>query len=199
MIEIKHYDGPNHTRAVPLIAAAAHELECSGWSSGNLIGSWDHQVILAISDSVEAVGVLTWDHQKWSRTIWVTLGYVVPHFRKSGVYRRMWDELILKARELGVPEIQGGTHVGNKPMLDCATRLGRVPLFITTSFKVPPKPESKLDMTTIETGVRHAYNTAYDENDRETGLCTCGRLFNDRIHCSVTEDISKGRVTNVES
>lgn len=143
IFEFKEYDGVNRTPAIPLIARGWNELLENGLAPMETISSWDHLAIVAFAGDVP-VGVMTYTHEKWRRLLWVHLGYVAPEVRRHGLYRLMWQRVVAAAQKLGAAEIHGGTHVDNKAMLKCAEALGRVPLFITTRFVVPPAKRSKI-------------------------------------------------------
>jgi GNAT superfamily N-acetyltransferase len=140
--DIREYDGPNQTPAVALIARAWPEMLTNGTAAPELIGNWDHQAIVHFIDGV-ATGLITYEHVKYRKMLWIHLGYVAPEFRGRGIYRLLWTRLIAIAQKLGAVQIQGGTHVGNASMLACAKALGRKELFITTQFAVPPVPKSR--------------------------------------------------------
>lgn len=137
IFEFKEYDGVNQTPAIPLIARAWPEILAAGNGVNEGVHSWDHQAIVCFAGDMP-VGVMTYTHEKWRKLVWVHLGYVVPELRRRGIYRLMWERVVKAAQKLGAVEIQGGTSVGNEPMLAVARRLGRTPLFITTRFVVPP-------------------------------------------------------------
>ena len=135
--EFKEYDGVNQTPAIPLIARAWQELLARGISPMETIGNWDHQAVVAFSGDMP-VGVMTYTHEKWKKVLWVHLGFVVPELRRHGIYKLLWERVVKAAQKLGAAEIQGSTHVDNSAMLECARKLGRTRLFITTRFVVPP-------------------------------------------------------------
>ena len=140
MMSFKEFDGINQTPAIPLIARGWAEMIKNGVASMETVCNWDHQAIIAFDDSFgsdEPVGIITYDHQKWRKTLWIAFGYVVPSARRHGVYRALWDRLIGIGQKIGVEKIQGGIHVDNHSMLECSRKLGRKDLFITTSFDVP--------------------------------------------------------------
>lgn len=142
IFEFKVYDGINQTPAIPLIARGHHELLQSGFSPMETVGNWDHQAVVAFAGDVP-VGVITYEFLKWKKVVWVHFGFVAPEVRRQGLYRLLFERVVKAAQKLGAVEIQGGTSVGNEAMLAAARKLGRLPLFITTSFKVPPAPKSK--------------------------------------------------------
>jgi GNAT superfamily N-acetyltransferase len=137
IFEFKEYDGVNQTPAIPLIARAWPEIIAAGNGGNEGVHGWDHQAIVCFAGDMP-VGVMTFTHEKWRKLVWVHLGYVVPEMRRQGIYRLMWERVVKAAQKCGAAEIQGGTHVDNKAMLECAESLGRTRLFITTRFVVPP-------------------------------------------------------------
>lgn len=144
IFEFKEYDGINQTPAIPLIARGQSELLARGLAPMETIGNWDQQAVIASAGGVP-VGVITYEHMKWRKVVWVHFGFVAPEVRRHGLYGQMFARVVKTAQKLGAVEIQGGTHVDNKAMLDCAQSLGRTPLFITTRFVVPPAPPEAPD------------------------------------------------------
>ena len=147
--EVLEYDGLNNTPAVNLIAMAQVELLANGYGPRELQGAWDQQALVAIPVASayrhphQAVGLITYSHEKWRKLIWIHLGYVAPEFRGRGVYRLLWDRLVIAARKAKALEIHGGTSVKNSAMLECARKLGREQVYITTRFVVPPEPPKR--------------------------------------------------------
>lgn len=139
LFEFKEFDGVNQTPALGLVARAWPEMIAQGIAPQEGINSWDHQAIVAFTGDLP-VGLITYTHEKWRKILWVHLGYVIPELRRQGIYRMLWERIVKAAQRLSAAEIQGGTHVKNVAMLECAARLGRTPLFVTTRFAVPPAP-----------------------------------------------------------
>ena len=142
IFEFKEYDGINQTPAIPLIARGHAELHDRGLAPLETVGNWDHQAVVAFAGDVP-VGVITWELQKWRKVVWVHFGFVAPEVRRHGLYGQLFQRVVQAAQKLGAVEIQGGTHVDNKAMLECAESLGRKPLFITTRFVVPAAKGSR--------------------------------------------------------
>lgn len=137
-MRIEHYDGLNRTPALRLVLIGQLELIDLGLGQNVLNVGWDHQAFVAFDEEDRAIGVLTWVHQKWSKSIDVGIGYVVPHERRQGTYGRLWDALVAKAQELQVPEIMSSTHKGNLAMRRTAMAQGRQELGVVLRFAVPP-------------------------------------------------------------
>jgi GNAT superfamily N-acetyltransferase len=138
-MRIEHYDGLNRTPALRLALVGQLELFDLGLAANVLNVSWDHQAFVAFDEEDRAIGVLTWAHQKWSNSIDIAIGYVVPHERRQGVYGRLWDALVAKAQEQKVPVIMSSTHKGNLPMRRSAMAQGRQELGVVLQFAVPQK------------------------------------------------------------
>ena len=66
----------------------------------------------------EAVGVISWRLTDGGAEIWICMGYVLPQFRRCGIYRELWEGLVLHARESGAvridasEEVLGGIEIG---------------------------------------------------------------------------------------
>jgi GNAT superfamily N-acetyltransferase len=139
-MKITHYDGLNRTPALRLALVGQLELLDLGLAQPVLNVNWDNQAFVAFDEEDRPIGVLTWAHHKWSNSIDIAIGYVVPHERRQGVYRRLWDALVAKAQELKVPVIMSSTHKGNLPMRRTAMEQGRQELGVVLHFAVPPAP-----------------------------------------------------------
>jgi GNAT superfamily N-acetyltransferase len=142
IFEFKEYDGINQTPAIALMARGVAELQDRGLAPAEIVGNWDQQAVVAFAGEVP-VGVITFELQKWRKVVWIHFGFVAPEARRQGLYRQMWERVVKAAQKLGAAEIQGGTHVDNKAMLECAESLGRTRLFITTRFVVPAAKASR--------------------------------------------------------
>lgn len=142
IFEFKEFDGINQTPAIPLIARGWAELLDRGLAPMEAVGNWDQQAVVAFAGGVP-VGVITWEHQKWRKVVWVHMGFVAPEVRRQGLYGQLFQRVVKAAQKIGAAEIQGGTHVDNRAMLECAESLGRTQLFITTRFIVPPAKAKK--------------------------------------------------------
>lgn len=142
IFEFKEYDGVNQTPAVALLTRGHQELLAQGLAPNELVGSWEHQAVVAFAGNVP-VGVMTYTHEKWRRILWVHMGYVAPEARRRGVYRLMFERVVRAAQKLGAAEILGSTHVDNKAMLECYAALGRTRFSVTSRFIVPPAKAKK--------------------------------------------------------
>jgi hypothetical protein len=87
---------------------------------------WDTAAVVALSGrDLTPAGIITYADSKWRKCFDVGMGYVLPDWRRRGIYRAMWDELVLAAQEQKVARIYGAIMVSNAPMLKVAVALGR--------------------------------------------------------------------------
>lgn len=125
-IELKHYNGCGNTPANLFIMKAYLDLIENKLSSNTSGDNWNDKIIAAFADN-ECIGVLTWEKVDWNKTIVIKLGYVHKDYRRKGVYTKLWNELILKAKEQSIYIIEGATHVDNGVMQKTMKRLERKP------------------------------------------------------------------------
>lgn len=125
-ILIKHYDGCSNTPANLFIMKAYVDLVENKFADNVYGANWDDKVIAAFIKN-QCVGVLNWEKVKWNRTIVIKIGYVDKDFRRKGIYTKLWNELISKARDEKIYIIEGGTYVDNKIMQSTMIKLRREP------------------------------------------------------------------------
>jgi hypothetical protein len=137
----KHYDGINNTPVVLLASRGVLELIEGGLAEPLLFLNWDDLAITACRDGLNdiPIGVIVYQHVKWTKTLLIKLGYVSKAWRGMGVYRTIWNELVKKAQELEAVHIMSSTHVRNHDMRDASRALGRFEESVNIKFVVPPK------------------------------------------------------------
>jgi RimJ/RimL family protein N-acetyltransferase len=57
--------------------------------------------------------------------------------RRQGIYGRLWEEVVVKAREMGVGRIEGITDPKNHAAQAAMDKQGRVCTALTYGFDVP--------------------------------------------------------------
>lgn len=102
--------------ALPVILRAHAELVSNGLSEMATLPP-DASVLYCIEDDVVA-GVILMEEQseEGPDALWVYLVWVEPHFRRKGIFNKMWEELHRHAAQRGIPTISLSTQVGNIPM-----------------------------------------------------------------------------------
>ena len=83
------------------------------------------EVLFAVRDDNEIVGVLCFEKVEQFNQFWISLGYVEPTSRKQGVYTALYAELITRAKDEKVSRIVGSVRADNKPMQKVMVKLGR--------------------------------------------------------------------------
>jgi GNAT superfamily N-acetyltransferase len=83
-----------------------------------------HSAVVARLATGEAVGVVTFSAIETNNTIFAWLAFVVPDFRRRGVYRLMHEELVKAAERLGAVGIEAISVAGNVAFNRTATSSG---------------------------------------------------------------------------
>lgn len=105
------------TKAFALIAEGWNELVQDGYTP-ELVGtcpvSANSEVLYAVSEDGDYVGVIAWQHHKVLDVFEVTLGYVEPSSRRQRVFTEMFRLLVERARREGVATINIPIHPANQ-------------------------------------------------------------------------------------
>jgi GNAT superfamily N-acetyltransferase len=134
-LKIDHYAGIDGTPAVAI--ALRGQLECLEYGGEVAIGlHYSYNAIVA-SIGAETIGVIVWHEQKEWRRIWLQLGYVLPEYRREGIYSVLWEELLAKAYELKVDAICSATAAANERMRTIAKKQGRVEYAVSLRYRLP--------------------------------------------------------------
>lgn len=146
-MRIELYEGVNNTPALRLLAEAWLERLAAGDPQETVI-NWDHCAFVAFTDDASPndtpVGVISFEHIKWRRLLWVQLSYVVPSARRQGVHSLLFEALRKHAAKLGVVEIQSGISVTNTEMIQVARKRGSIAKYTVFSYTMAiPPPVSK--------------------------------------------------------
>ena len=112
-------------RILPLVAKMITELYKDGLGpSSGLPGYFGDEVISAEADGIP-VGFISARVEDKTGSLWAMAGYVLPEYRRSGIYTKLWNELVAFAREKGCTRIEGTTHVNNLSMREFYRSVGR--------------------------------------------------------------------------
>lgn len=143
-IAIEHFDGIVGTPALTIAVRGWADILEAGFASPHM---WplahDNEAFVAVDDMAGPVGVLTFSHQKWSKEIVVTLGYVRQAHRRRGIYDQLWKALVKHARKIKVSRISGGLAVSNSAMRATAKAQGRLDETIGIVFYLAPKKKGR--------------------------------------------------------
>lgn len=143
--DVKFYDGLFNTPALELAIRGWCDCVERGLGDGTLSVSWDQKAYVvsgpanlsAPGRDMMPIGVITFDHLPGFKKVWISQSWVQPEYRGLGVYRMMWERVILKAAELKAVKIESGTHMNNTTMRSIARKLGRSETGITLTYDVP--------------------------------------------------------------
>ena len=135
---IRHVERINGTPLVPVAIEAWRELLVSGWAADEVLLNWDLKAFYAEqAGSLRITGILLYEDLEWKNALHISLGYVIPNYRRAGIYRQLWNALVEKAREKGRGRILGTSHVRNETMRAVHEALGREPTFTLYEYRVP--------------------------------------------------------------
>lgn len=126
-IRFDRFDQLNGSPAVPLIIKGLAELNNAGMLGDQLLVDDDHGAILATAyghDLSIPVGALAYRDLTWCNNFWVSLVWVDPGYRRQGVYRKMFDQVVLLAKKRGRLKISLGLHKGNAASRAAAESFG---------------------------------------------------------------------------
>ena len=132
---IEQYDGLNNTPALPLALEGWHSLVQRGLTDNTIVIGWDDKALVYRKGGV-AMGVLTFDLTEWRKEIYVKIGFVLPQYRRKGVYTALFDCLTEYARRKGIKFIVGATLTANAEMRATYKKQGRAEFAIISKFEV---------------------------------------------------------------
>jgi GNAT superfamily N-acetyltransferase len=102
----------------------------NAWCQLMQAGLWDRTSVLIsgglscvyATENKKIVGCLTWhgDSENWT----INLGYVSPEYRRKGVYTKLHDDLIVRAKAAGVKQVTSIVKPGNAPIIDSKDKAG---------------------------------------------------------------------------
>lgn len=127
-IEIKLFEGLNHTPALELAMRGWAECVEKGLSDGtlNVHAGLNAFVAYAMNGREQLpVAVMTFDHDKTAKRVWIYQSYTIPEFRGRGCYAALWNSMVAHSVELKAASIESATHVRNVAMRAIAKKMGR--------------------------------------------------------------------------
>lgn len=85
---------------------------------------WDDEAIWCEIDGVP-VGLIAFQHQRWLRSVYITLSYVKSEHRRRGIWEEMYERLRTRAIELDCRRISGTVSANNRAIEAAALSVGR--------------------------------------------------------------------------
>lgn len=129
-----------------LVRALAELLE-NGWTDN---GGWfllEHgQKAVWLEDDGWPVAVVTVETNESHHMLWVPLVYVVPGWRRQGLFRDLLQRIRFGARAKGLKSVQLGTHHTNQGMQKAATAAGMQPTFLR--YTIPALTDEEMQALT---------------------------------------------------
>lgn len=139
-MKIIHLDQLGGSDYIKFAIEAHVDLLRTNMASPNVIQIfWENRAVVATDEDNVAIGIIVYTKQNWQKIYSIHIGYVLPGFRETGVYKSMWNALVQKAKEDKINEIVGTTKMENHQMRSAALALGRKENGILLTFKVPQK------------------------------------------------------------
>ena len=142
-VRIDHVEKINGTRFMGYVIKAHGDMIRANEAAAEYLNiNWDDQGFFAVEEKTGAiVGMITFGNEvpNYQQGLWIKLGFVTAGHRGRGVYRALWDRLVVFAQNKGVLTIDGTTHSSNVKMRAVAAKLGRIEHAIQLEFKVPQK------------------------------------------------------------
>lgn len=108
------------------VTAIAADLMAQGFMR-SVVHSWEDRVTVALGDHGEIAAAIVWRVNKWNRSAFITIGGTAPHYRRRGIYRALFEDLVADIRD-NHPEadhIDSGHHVDNHESQAMHLALGR--------------------------------------------------------------------------
>jgi RimJ/RimL family protein N-acetyltransferase len=90
---------------------------------------WSHGAVVARISS-EIVGLISFDIQEHSQSMFICTGWVNDFYRRQGIYSTMFYRTESFAKEKGLLRIIGATSYNNHAMQSTMKKLGRKPVAI---------------------------------------------------------------------
>lgn len=135
-VTLQHYDGVCRTPALKLAVEGWNALLQAGLVEEVALIGWDNKAFVAFIGK-DPIGVLTYSSQAdYAKQYHVNIGYVLPAHRRKGVYAKMWEALVKKAREAGIKNIESATAMENKAMRAQAKKMGRTERGVLLTYRL---------------------------------------------------------------
>lgn len=98
----------------------------------------DSEAVFARDESAMVVGFIIWRiYEGEPLDAWISLSWVAPHLRRTGLYRRMLFCLREECIERKLLRIESNVYTKNSSMQACKTELGFIPIRIAYRMDLP--------------------------------------------------------------
>lgn len=131
---IDHYTKLAGSPAEGLAVQIWAELHAKGWVQG--VGpSWDQRVVAMVENGA-CLAFIAYSEREWMGDIYIGLGGVRPRSRGLGLYDRVWEALLERARSHfpWACAVSSGRHVDNSDSARMMERQGRRITHVVTTF-----------------------------------------------------------------
>jgi GNAT superfamily N-acetyltransferase len=98
---------------VMAFALRAHAEMYAGGQTDRHSLSGQESAVFASNDADGMVGVIAWECDDTDNSAWVALVYVMPAYRHTGVFKRMWREVKQQMALADCTEVRLGVMAGN--------------------------------------------------------------------------------------
>lgn len=114
-MKIKYVETIEGSPVVPFVARAWVRLMAENlWDRNSVLISGELSCVYAV-EGRKIIGCLTWHGEP--ETGWtINLGYVVSSHRRQGIYSKLHEAMLVKAREFGVKQITSIVKPTNEPI-----------------------------------------------------------------------------------
>ena len=141
-MEIVFYDGINNTPAMDIALEAWNDIRNSGMSDNTISLHFEQKAFLAMNGDVP-IGIIIVERFDYMKMVQIRIGWVTPAHRGTGVYRKLFEAVVEKAREWGAVEVLGVTRPHNNKMRMVARSLGRVEVGVILRYMIVNKEKKE--------------------------------------------------------
>ncbi len=134
MNEVKHTDSIAGHPVVPILARMM--VEVAEYSAYDIALHWEQSAFYIEGANGSIIAAMSY-HKLGDRSeYYIHAAYVVPEFRRIGLYRRLFDSLVSKAKADDIRSISGGIAYSNETMRKVAEAVGRKPVSVTYTVEI---------------------------------------------------------------
>ena len=143
MKDIAHAIGPHHERTFAnsrafrfLVCEYAEHIKRGFGDDEMSFCNESHVCYMMEGDT--CIAAITWMYDPTRSAAWTLFSAVREDWRKHGLYTKMYQSVIGKAKQAGAIAIYSGVSVDNESMLSAYAKLGRTPMWYRTKRSLRP-------------------------------------------------------------